>query len=99
MKTLKDNWKGAYWVSCGEESADGGSGFNSEEYGPFFTPNEAYAVAWRLRRANYYGPRKSEEPIIVVEVWISNTDDAPEKGEAGCPSAHGFKRWEVGCTM
>ena len=99
MKTLRANWKGAYWVSCGEESADGGSGFNSEEYGPFYTQNEAFAVASRLRHNNYYGPVKDAETIVVVEVWVSITDEKPKAEEAGCPSATRHRRWVVGCAM
>ena len=95
MKTLKENWEGAYWVNCGEESADGGSGFNTEMYGPFFTRNEAFAVSKICRRENYFGPKKFDEPIVIVEILVS-TDDSFDD-ETGLPgSSIGFKRWEVG---
>lgn len=83
MKTLNDNWNGAYWVCTSFESADGGSGWDSEYFGPFFTKNEAYAVASRLGGSGKPQPGESK---YIVEISRSCGDEV----ETSCENSDIF---------
>lgn len=93
---IPDNWPGAYWVTAGIESPDGGSGWDTDYYGPFFTAAEAHAVVRRIATRECANRRPIPgKARAVIELWESSDSDVNEDGqpESLKQALRGKTRW------